>query len=65
MVRKRFIAGAACPVCKEQDGMRWWEENNIEKVECVHCGHKDERVPKSMEKSEHSSEGIIGVFKPD
>ena len=34
-IRKRFIAGAKCPVCQAQDSMAMWRENNIDIVECV------------------------------
>lgn len=49
-MKKRFIAGAVCPSCSKEDTLRWWQESNIEYVECVDCGHTDRRTPKSLEK---------------
>ena len=63
--KKRFIAGAQCPHCKEQDSLRWWIENNIEVVECVDCDYTEQRSPKSIEESEHKTQDMIGIFKPD
>ncbi|MDO6545442.1 YheV family putative zinc ribbon protein [Photobacterium sanguinicancri] len=69
MVKKRFIAGAICPACKQQDTLRWWQENNIEMVECVECEHTDRRLPQAAENSEHIAddkpEQVIGIFKPE
>ncbi len=53
-IKKRFIAGASCPKCNQQDSLRWWIENAIEVVECVDCGHTEQRQPQSVDKSEHS-----------
>nr|WP_220488678.1 YheV family putative zinc ribbon protein [Aliivibrio sp. SR45-2] len=64
-VKKRFIAGAVCPSCKVSDTLRWWQESNIEHVECVECGHTDRRTPKSIETSKHAQDDVIGVFKPE
>ncbi|MCV5837059.1 YheV family putative metal-binding protein, partial [Escherichia coli] len=43
--KKRFIAGATCPQCSQQDTLRWWIENNIELVECVECDYTEQRKP--------------------
>jgi len=64
-MKKRFIAGASCPNCSAQDTLRWWIKNNIELVECVECGHQDQRQPQSVEKTEHGGQEMIGIFKPD
>ncbi|EKO3558349.1 YheV family putative metal-binding protein [Vibrio metschnikovii] len=63
--KKRFIAGASCPNCKTQDTLRWWIENNIELVECVECDYAEQRKPQSVEKSQHATEQMIGIFKPE
>ncbi|ENI4129786.1 YheV family putative zinc ribbon protein [Vibrio fluvialis] len=63
--KKRFIAGASCPSCKAQDTLRWWIENNIELVECVECDYHEQHKPKSVESSEHGSDQMIGIFKPE
>ncbi|MCC4800212.1 metal-binding protein [Enterovibrio norvegicus] len=68
MSKKRFIAGATCPECKESDTLRWWKEHHVEVIECVKCGHVDRRSPLSEEKDEHRPEEqdaqVIGIFKP-
>lgn len=63
--KKRFIAGARCPNCKTEDTLRWWIENNIELVECVECDYTERRKPQSVEKSQHATEQMIGIFKPE
>ncbi|MGF1737901.1 YheV family putative zinc ribbon protein [Photobacterium satsumensis] len=69
MAKKRFIAGAVCPSCSQQDTLRWWQENDVERVECVSCGHADVRAPQSVEQSEQLStqtkQQVIGIFKPE
>ncbi|CAM4291363.1 YheV family putative zinc ribbon protein [Vibrio agarivorans] len=64
-MKKRFIAGAACPECKTTDTLRWWIDNNIEWVECVECLHTQQRKPKSLEQSTQPEQQMIGIFKPD
>ncbi|WP_028025930.1 YheV family putative zinc ribbon protein [Enterovibrio calviensis] len=68
MTKKRFIAGATCPSCKEGDTMRWWQEHHVEVVECVKCGHTDRRSPVASEDSESAPKQqdaqVIGIFKP-
>lgn len=64
-IKKRFIAGAACPKCSALDTLRWWVENNIEMVECVECGHVDKRTPNAIQETEHSEQDLIGIFKPE
>ncbi|GLQ73341.1 metal-binding protein [Vibrio sp. vnigr-6D03] len=64
-LKKRFIAGAACPQCKEKDTLRWWEENSVEVVECVDCDYVEQRTTEAVEKSEHAAQDMIGIFKPD
>ncbi len=64
-MKKRFIAGAQCPECKAQDSLCWWEENNIEHVECVECGYIEQRKPKQLDQSSHADESMIGIFKPE
>ncbi|GAB2637966.1 YheV family putative zinc ribbon protein [Vibrio panuliri] len=64
-MKKRFIAGASCPKCQQQDTLRWWIENNIELVECVDCDYHDQRKPKSVEETTRADENMIGIFRPD
>ncbi|MGR5325564.1 YheV family putative zinc ribbon protein [Vibrio sp. DNB22_17_1] len=63
--KKRFIAGASCPQCSQQDTLRWWIEHNIELVECVDCDFTEQREPQSVEKNKHSEQEMIGIFKPE
>ncbi|SIO17575.1 YheV family putative zinc ribbon protein [Salinivibrio sp. ES.052] len=67
-MKKRFIAGAACPSCQQRDTLRVWRENNIDKVECVSCDYHDSRLPDSAQQSQsgvESTENVIGIFKPE
>ncbi|KKO44624.1 DNA-binding protein [Arsukibacterium ikkense] len=63
--KKRFIAGASCPKCHALDTMMLFLENNVEKVECVSCGHQMVQPEQQVSKASRSSEQVIGVFKPD
>ncbi|UFH49412.1 YheV family putative zinc ribbon protein [Pseudomonas sp. KNUC1026] len=38
---KRFIAGAVCPACSEQDKLMMWSEDDVPHRECVACGYSD------------------------
>ncbi len=38
---KRFIAGAVCPGCGEQDKLKAWHEGAVQFRECVRCGFTD------------------------
>ena len=72
--KKRFIAGASCPECKAMDTMMLYREHDVEKVECVECGHKmaqpDNAVQASTRGTVWTGEGsgrfeqVFGVFKP-
>ncbi|PCE68696.1 MULTISPECIES: YheV family putative zinc ribbon protein [Salinivibrio] len=67
-MKKRFIAGAACPKCQRQDTLRVWRENNIDKVECVSCDYHESRLPDSAQQSQSETppaENVIGIFKPE
>ncbi|MFH0257669.1 YheV family putative zinc ribbon protein [Vibrio rumoiensis] len=63
--KKRFIAGAKCPMCKQSDSLRVWEENQIEVVECVECDYVEQKTPQAIEQSVHGTEQLIGIFKPE
>ncbi|MCO7572488.1 MULTISPECIES: YheV family putative zinc ribbon protein [Pseudomonas] len=39
--KKRFIAGAVCPACSEQDKLMMWSEDDVPHRECVACGYAD------------------------
>ena len=38
---RRFIAGAICPACKQQDKLFVREEGALRICECVRCGHRE------------------------
>jgi uncharacterized metal-binding protein (TIGR02443 family) len=65
MATHRFIAGAVCPECSEQDSIRLIVEQvdgeEREHIECVSCDYHAER-PKQQEPS--AEQDIIGLFKP-
>ena len=63
--KKRFIAGAVCPECNKQDVMMLYKEHDVEKVECVECGHKMTQPKAAVQASTRQFEQVIGVFKPE
>lgn len=63
--KKRFIAGASCPKCKAVDTMMLFLENNVEKVECVVCGHQMVQPEAQIAKASRAAEQVIGVFKSE
>ncbi|MFQ3251205.1 YheV family putative zinc ribbon protein [Glaciecola sp.] len=62
--RKRFIAGAVCPQCKNQDSLMLFFENNVEKLACVKCDYTDTQTDATVTAVTRSTESVIGVFKP-
>lgn len=40
--KRRFIAGAVCPQCAEQDTLVNYHDQDTQYRECVECGFKDE-----------------------
>ncbi len=65
LMRKRFIAGAVCPQCQQKDTLAMWQENNIDVVECVKCGHQMREADKSAKSHVRDTETVIGIFHPD
>ena len=63
--KKRFIAGATCPQCQATDTVMLFKENNVEKIECVNCGHTTTQPEQSVNAATRQFEQIIGVFNPD
>lgn len=65
-VKKRFIAGAVCPACSEQDKIVMWDEDGVPHRECVACGYADtlnaqgQSVPKELATRVNTS----GLKKP-
>ena len=63
--KRRFIAGATCPHCKELDTMMLFKENNVEKVECQSCGHQMTQPDGAVQGVTRQFEQVIGVFDPN
>ncbi|PHM74543.1 YheV family putative zinc ribbon protein [Xenorhabdus kozodoii] len=62
--RKRFIAGAVCPKCQSQDTLAMWQENKVDVVECVHCGHIQRQTDEAVTSHLREQEQVIGIFTP-
>lgn len=45
--------------------MKLYIENNVEKVECVSCGHIMTQPEESVSVATRQFEQVIGVFKPE
>jgi len=59
--KKRFIAGAICPQCRQQDSLMLVIGPQQESVNCVKCGF-------SLSQSDNPPAGtdaqLIGMYKP-
>jgi uncharacterized metal-binding protein (TIGR02443 family) len=64
-LKKRFIAGAVCPKCKNMDTLSLTKENSVEKVTCVSCGETMTQPEEHVEKEVRQYEQVIGVFKQE
>ncbi len=64
-MRKRFIAGAVCPQCQQQDTLALWQQQETEQVQCVSCGYLMQQSEKITDTRVVSSDQIIGIFTPD
>ncbi|WP_163934764.1 YheV family putative zinc ribbon protein [Paraferrimonas sp. SM1919] len=62
--KKRFIAGASCPKCKAIDSIMLFKENNVEKIECMECGHTQSQGDDQQQQAA-ADQQLIGVFKPE
>lgn len=63
-LKKRFIAGATCPACKQLDTLMLYFENNVEKIACINCDYKESQTDETVSKASKGNSGVIGVFKP-
>jgi len=63
-IKKRFIAGAVCPSCKQQDTLMLYFENNVEKLACVKCEYAESQTDETVKAASKTDAGVIGVFKP-
>ncbi len=63
--KKRIITGTTCRECQMIDTMKLYIESNVEKVECVSCGHIMTQPEESVSVATRQFEQVIGVFKPE
>ncbi|HET8706438.1 MAG TPA: YheV family putative zinc ribbon protein [Pseudomonadales bacterium] len=50
MIKKRFIAGAACPKCKQLDKVYTYEKEGREYAACTQCDYLEARpTPEDLE----------------
>ncbi|RLM25180.1 hypothetical protein BIY29_07570 [Brenneria alni] len=64
-MRKRFIAGAVCPKCQQQDTLAVGREEQMEIVVCVKCGYQQSRTDEPATVAGRSADEIIGIFHPE
>lgn len=65
MAKRRFIAGAVCPKCKDTDSMALTKDLGVETVTCVSCGHQMSQPEEHVVKEVRAQEQVIGIFKPE
>lgn len=63
--RKRFIAGATCPVCHSGDTLAVWREEKSDRVGCVKCGYSQWQDDEMINAKKPDKEHIIGIFHPE
>ncbi len=50
-MKRRFIAGATCPECKQMDKLVMFEDEEKRRFrECVACGFKEELIEENLQK---------------
>ena len=59
-MKKRFIAGATCPKCKEMDTMGLIKEHGV-----VSCGHQMSQPEEHVVQEVRPNEQVIGIFKQE
>lgn len=59
-MKRRFIAGAECPNCHQQDVLAMITTEDSSYVECVECGHVQHEP-----KGESETPGLIATFDPN
>ncbi|AOV95697.1 hypothetical protein A9798_01180 [Edwardsiella hoshinae] len=62
-MKRRFIAGARCPVCQTMDSLALWRDAQGEQVQCVRCGQRL-ASPTSSSEATPALARLIGRFKP-
>lgn len=63
--RKRFIAGATCPVCHSSDTLAVWREESSDRGGCVKCGYSQRQDDEMISAKKPDKEHIIGIFHPE
>ncbi|WP_409158793.1 YheV family putative zinc ribbon protein [Pectobacterium sp. B2J-2] len=64
-MRKRFIAGAVCPMCQAQDTLAVGREDDVEVVVCVKCGYRQSQADEPAVAAAPQANEIIGIFRPE
>lgn len=59
-IKKRFIAEAICPKCKQMDVLMMISAQGSSYVECVECGYVQHEP-----KGESQQPGLIATFDPN
>ena len=66
MLKKRFIAGATCKQCQQQDVIRWCKDSETDQewIECVSCGYHENRADAVMQ-AEHpqQNESVVNIVR--
>ena len=65
-MKKRFIAGAVCPECKQMDKIAVFTEDDGEEVaKCVACGYQSLRPTEGDLENEPKpdSTGVVKIIK--
>jgi len=53
---KRFIAGAKCPACHQEDTLYFKSEDQYETVYCSRCGYQEKRATELQTTDENNDE---------
>lgn len=62
-VRRLFIAGARCPACDLEDKIQLCRTDSREWIECVRCGHQEERPTEVTPKDPDPAPESHGVVR--
>ncbi|MFM2479230.1 YheV family putative zinc ribbon protein [Celerinatantimonas sp. MCCC 1A17872] len=64
-MKRRFIAGASCPKCHQQDTLAIESDSQgHDRVKCVHCGYQfEDKQSKSQSSTKQPQQPSIARFK--
>lgn len=64
-VVRRFISGARCPKCGEEEKVRHCREGDNEWLDCVACGYEGQPTPPEYPTQTPSDEvGVVKMMTP-